>query len=329
MHGLRYERYGAPQEVLRIHEVDAPTPREGEVLVRVHAAAANPLDWHLVRGEPFLIRMMNGIRGPKDGDVGADCAGVVELVGQGVGDFVPGDEVFGYGNGSFAELTRAKAARLARKPEGLTFEQAACIPVAGVTALHALVTHGRLETGQRVLIIGAGGGIGSFAVQIAKALGADVTGVCSGAKVDFVRALGADTVVDYTSENVTTRPERYDLVVQLAGDYSLSSLRRFLAPRGTLVLAGSGAGREGGGGTFALLQGFVQARLVTRFTDHTIKMFLSSPGREHLETLAGFVERGKLTPRIEHTYPLERAAAALTEIERGHAQGKLVIAVPG
>ena len=211
MHGLRYERYGAPQEVLRIHEVDAPTPREGEVLVRVRAATANPFDWHLVRGEPFLIRMMNGIRSPKDGDVGADCAGVVELVGEGVSDFVPGDEVFGYGNGSFAELTRAKTARLARKPEGLTFEQAACIPVAGVTALHAVVTHGRLETGQRVLIIGAGGGIGSFAVQIAKALGADVTGVCSGAKVDFVRALGADDVVDYTSESVTTRPERYDL----------------------------------------------------------------------------------------------------------------------
>jgi NADPH:quinone reductase-like Zn-dependent oxidoreductase len=272
--------------------------------------------------------MMNGIRRPKGGDVGLDCAGIVELVGEGVSDFAPGDEVFGYGNGSFAELTRAKVARLARKPESLTFEQAASLPVAGGTALHALVTHGRLETGQRVLVIGAGGGVGSFAVQIAKTLGAEVTGVCSGAKVGFVRALGADHVVDYTRENVTTRPERYDLVVQLAGDYPLSALRRLLVPRGTLVLAGSGAGRDGGG-MFSVLTGFVQARLLTRFTDYTIKMFLSSTAREHLETLAGFVERAQLTPRIEHTYLLEQAAAALTEIESGHAQGKLVIAMPG
>lgn len=327
MRGLRYNRYGAPQEVLRVREVGAPTPREGEVRVRVRAAAANPADWHLVRGEPFLLRMMNGIRGPKDGDVGLDCAGVVEAVGGGVTDFVPGDEVFGHGSGSFAELTCAKAARLARKPECLTFEQAASLPVAGGTALHALVTHGRLKAGQRVLIIGAGGGVGSFAVQIAKALGAEVTGVCSGRKVDFVRALGADHVVDYTREDVTTRPERYDLVVQLAGDHSLSALRRLLAPRGTLVLAGSGAGREGGGGMLAVLQGFVLARLLTRFTEHTVKMFVSSTGREHLETLVGFVERGELTPRIEQTYPLEQAAAALVEIESGHAQGKLVVAV--
>lgn len=328
MRGLRYDRYGAPNDVLRVREVDAPTPGEGEVLVRVRAAGVNPLDWHLVRGEPFPIRMMNGIRRPKDGDVGLDCAGVVESVGEGASDFAPGDEVFGYGNGSFAELTRAKTTRLARKPERLTFEQAASLPVAGGTALHALVTHGRVEPGQRVLIIGAGGGVGSFAVQIAKALGAEVTGVCSGAKVDFVRALGADDVVDYTRESVTKRPERYELVVQLAGDYPLSALRRLLVPRGTLVLAGSGAGRDGGG-LFSALTGFVQARLLTRFTDHTIKTFLSRTAREHLETLAGFVERAQLTPRIEHAYPLEQAAVALTNIESGHAQGKFVISVLG
>jgi NADPH:quinone reductase-like Zn-dependent oxidoreductase len=326
MRALHYERYGAPRDVLRVRDVPAPTPEQGEVLVRVRAASANPVDWHLVRGEPFLIRMMNGLRGPKDGNVGLDCAGVVEAVGEGATDFAPGDTVFGYGDGSFAELTRAKVERLARKPEWLTFERAASLPVAGGTALHSLVTHGRLEAGQRVLIIGAGGGVGSFAVQVAKALGAEVTGVCSGAKVEFVRGLGADHVVDYTREDVATRPERYDLVVQLAGDHALSALRRLLTSRGTLVLAGSGAGRDFGG-MIAMLWRFVLARLLTRFTDHTVKMFLSATRREHLETLVGFVGRGELTPCIERTYPLERAADALAELESGHAQGKLVVEI--
>jgi len=329
MRGLRYDRYGAPPNVLGVREVEAPTPRVGEVVVRVRAAGVNPLDWHLVRGEPFLLRMMNGLRGPKDGDVGVDVAGVVESIGEGVDDFVPGDEIFGHGNGTFAELTRAKASRLARKPESLTFEQAASLPIAGGTALHALVTHGRLEAGQRVLIVGAGGGVGSFAVQIAKALGAEVTGVCSGAKVDFVRALGADRVVDYTRGDVMTRPERYDLVVQLAGDYPASALRRLLTPRGTLVLAGSGAGRDGSSLLLAALGGFVLSRLRTRFTDQSVKMFVSSTRRDHLETLVGFVERGELVPQVERTYSLEHAAAALTAIESGHVQGKLVVAVSG
>lgn len=327
MRAIRYDRYGPPPDVLQVREVEAPTPREGEVVVRVRAAGANPVEWHLVRGEPFLIRMMNGIRRPKDGDVGFDVAGVVEAIGEGVTDLAPGDEVFGHGNGSFAELTRAKASRLARKPESVSFEQAASVPVAGGTALHALVTHGRLEAGERVLIVGAGGGVGSFAVQLAKALGAEVTGVCSGAKAEFVRALGADHVVDYTREDVTTQPERYDLIVQLAGEQSLFALRRLLAPHGRLVLAGGGAGREGTGGTLGALGGFVLSRLLTRFTNRTVKMFLSNTSREHLETLVGFMERGQLTPSVERAYPLERAADALTEIESGHARGKLVVAV--
>ena len=302
-------------------------PREGEVLVRVRAAGANPVEWHLVRGEPFPIRMMNGLRRPKDGDVGFDVAGVVEEIGPGVTDLSPGDEVFGHGNGSFAELTRAKSSRLARKPERLSFEQAASVPVAGGTAFHALVTHGKVAAGERVLIVGAGGGVGSFAVQLAKALGAEVTAVCSGEKADYVRALGADHVVDYGREDVTKLPERYDVVIQLAGDHSLLALRRLLSPHGRLVLAGSGAGRDGTGFMLGALSGFVLSRLLTRFTDRAVKMFVSSTSREHLEALVGFVNRGELTPSVEHAYPLEQAADALTEIESGHARGKLVVAV--
>lgn len=327
MQAVRYDRYGPPAEVLEVREVEAPTPREGEVLVRVRAAGANPVEWHLVRGEPFLIRMMNGLRRPKDGDVGFDVAGVVEEIGPGVTDLRPGDEVFGHGNGSFAELTRAKSARLTRKPERLSFEQAASVPVAGGTAFHALVTHGRVEAGERVLIVGAGGGVGSFAVQLAKALGAEVTAVCSGAKADYVRTLGADHVVDYGREDVTKLPERYDVVIQLAGDHSLFALRRLLSPHGRLVLAGSGAGRDGTGFMLGALRAFVLSLLLTRFTDRTVKMFMSSTSREHLETLVEFVERGELTPSVEHAFPLEQAADALTEIESGHARGKLVVAV--
>jgi NADPH:quinone reductase-like Zn-dependent oxidoreductase len=327
MRAIRYDRYGPPREVLQVKEVAAPTPGEGEVLVRVRAAGANPVEWHLVRGEPFLIRLMNGLRRPKDGDVGFDVAGVVDAIGPGVTDFAPGDEVFGHGNGSFAELTRAKTARLARKPEVLTFEQAASVPVAGGTALHALVTHGRVEAGERVLIVGAGGGVGSFAVQLAKALGAEVTGVCGGEKTDYVRALGADHVVDYTREDVTTLPERYDVVIQLAGSDSLLALRRLLSPHGRLVLAGSGAGRDGTGFLLGALRGFVLSLLLTRFTNRGVKLFMSNTSRGHLETLVGFVERGELTPSVERAYPLEQAADALTEIESGHARGKLVVAV--
>ncbi|HKS77274.1 MAG TPA: NAD(P)-dependent alcohol dehydrogenase [Gaiellaceae bacterium] len=327
MRAIRYDRYGPPAEVLEVREVEAPTPREGEVLVRVRAAGANPVEWHLVRGEPFLIRLMNGLRRPKDGDVGFDVAGVVEEIGPGVTDFRPGDEVFGHGSGSFAELTRARSSRLARRPERLSFEQAASVPVAGGTAFHALVTHGKVEAGERVLIVGAGGGVGSFAVQLAKALGAEVTAVCSGEKTDYVRALGADRVVDYTREDVTTLPERYEVVIQLAGDHSLFALRRLLSPHGRLVLAGSGAGRDGTGFVLGALRGFVLSRLFSRFTDRAVKMFVSSTSREHLEALVGFVERGELTPSVEHAYPLEQAADALTEIESGHARGKLVVAV--
>src|SRR5262245_52051466 len=226
MQAIRFERYGAPPDVLRLEEVDAPDPGEGEVLLRVRAASANPVEWHLVRGEPFLLRLITGLRGPKDSKVGGDVAGVVEAVGAGVTGLAPGDAVFGTADGSFAELACAKVERLARKPRAITFEQAASIPVAGCTALQALRDHGRLQPVQHVLVIGAAGGVGSFAVQIAKALGAHVTAVCSTTHLDFVRRLGADTVVDYTQEEPS---DRYDLVLQIAGYASVAELRRLLA----------------------------------------------------------------------------------------------------
>ena len=324
MKALRYERYGAPSDVLRLEEVAAPEPGEGEVLVRVRAASANPLDWHFVRGEPFLVRLMAGIRRPKDANVGADVAGIVEAVGAGVTELAPGDAVFGTADGSFAELACAKVERLARKPQHVTFEQAASIPVAGCTALQALRDHGRLQPEQHVLVVGAAGGVGSFAVQIAKALGAEVTGVCSTAHLDFVRALGADTLVDYTREEPSGR---YDLVLQVAGNASVGRLRRLLTPRGTLVIVGGGTGRDRKGGTLALLTRMVVGRVVSRKNGRRVAASLTKIRTPDLAALAALVEEGKIRPAVERIYPLEQAAAALTEIESGHATGKLVVTI--
>jgi NADPH:quinone reductase-like Zn-dependent oxidoreductase len=324
MQAIECERYGAPPEVLRLAEVEAPEPGEGEVLVSVCAASANPLEWHLVRGEPFLVRLMAGIRRPKDAKVGADVAGIVEAVGPGVAGLSPGDAVFGTAAGSFAELACAKVERLARKPQAISFEQAASIPVAGCTALQALRDHGRLQPNQHVLVVGASGGVGSFAVQIAKALGAVVTGVCSTAHLDFVRALGADTVVDYTREEPSGR---YDLVLQVAGDASVGRLRRLLTPRGTLVIVGVGTGRDGKGGVRGLLARMVVGRAVSRKNGRRVATFIAKVRTPDLEVLAALVEEGQVRPAVERTYPLEQAAAALTKIESGHATGKVVITI--
>jgi NADPH:quinone reductase-like Zn-dependent oxidoreductase len=324
MRAVRFERYGAPPEVLRVEEVEAPDPGEGEVLLRVHAASANPVEWHLVRGEPFLLRLIAGLRRPKDSKVGGDVAGVVEAVGAGVTGLAPGDAVFGTADGSFAELACAKIERLVRKPQAVTFEQAASIPVAGCTALQALRDHGRLQPDQHVLVIGAAGGVGSFAVQIAKAFGADVTGVCSTAHVDFVRALGADTVVDYTREEPS---DRYDLVLQVAGDASVARLRRLLTEQGTLVLVGIGTGRDGKGGLLGPLGRMLTARLVSRRHGRRVATFIAKIRAPDLEALAALAADGRIHPAVERTYPLEHAAAALTEIEGGHTRGKLVLAI--
>ena len=320
MRALLYHRYGPPHDVLRLEDVEPPVPGDGEVLVRIQAASANPVDWHLVRGEPGLVRLIAGLRAPKDPFVGGDGAGVVEAVGPGVTSLAVGDEVFGTTLGSFSELARAKAERLAPKPARLSFDEAAAIPVAGCTALQALRDHGRIEAGQRVLVIGASGGVGSYAVEIAKSFGAHVTGVCSTANVDYVRSLGADDVVDYTRGDPTGE---YDLVVQLAGHHSLSELRRLATPRGTVVLAGHGTGREGKGGVLGPILAFPRARLASRKNGKRVAVFVAKINRADLETLGGIVN-----PRIEKTYALADAASALTEIEGGHARGKLVISVP-
>ena len=324
MQALRFERYGAPSEVLRLEEVDAPAPGDGEVLLRVCAAAANPVEWHVVRGEPFLIRLMTGLRRPKDGKVGGDVAGLVEAVGAGVTALAPGDAVFGTADGSFAELACAKVERLARKPPPVTFEQAASIPVAGCTALQALRDHGRLEPGQHLLVIGAAGGVGSFAVQIAKALGADVTASCSSANLDFVRALGADTVVDYTREEP---PGRYDVVLQAAGDASVASLRRLLTEQGTLVVVGTGTGRDGKTSALGPLTRMLVARVASRKNGNRVATFIAKIRTPDLEALAALAESGRLRPAVERTYPLQQAAAALTQIETGHTRGKLVLTI--
>jgi NADPH:quinone reductase-like Zn-dependent oxidoreductase len=324
MRAIRCARYGAPAEVLRLEEVDAPEPGEGEVLVRVHAASANPVEWHLVRGEPFLVRLMAGLRRPKDAKVGGDAAGVIEAVGAGVTGLAPGDAVFGSADGSYAELACASAERLARKPEALTFEEAASIPVAGCTALQALRDHGRLQASQRVLVIGAAGGVGSFAVQIAKAFGADVTGVCSTAHVEFVRALGADRVVDYTRQE----PDgRYDVVLQLAGYASVRQLRRLVTEQGTIVVAGTGIGRDGKSSVLGPVTRMLIARVASRKNGPRVATFIAKIRTPDLEALATLAESGQLRPAVERTYPLEQVAAAVGEIESGHTGGKLVISI--
>jgi NADPH:quinone reductase-like Zn-dependent oxidoreductase len=318
MSALVQERYGPPSEVLELRTVDTPPPREGEVRVRVHAASVNPADWHLIRGEPFLVRLIAGVRAPKDPRVGGDFAGAVEAVGPGVSSFAVGEHVFGVANGSFGELAVADADRIALKPERFTFEEAACLPIAGCTALQALCDHAQLDAGDRVLVIGAAGGVGSLAVQIAKARGARVTGVCSTPNIDFVRSLGAD-VVDYTRDEPGGT---YDVVLQLAGGSSVRRLLSLLEPRGTLVMVGSGVGRDDNGGALGPLIRMAKARLVSRRNGKRVHTFIAKIRRPDLDTLGVLV-----SPYVSRTYPLHETAAALTEIESGHVRGKLAIVI--
>ena len=317
MQALRFTRYGPPAEVLRLEDVEIPVPGEGEVRVRVHAASINPVEWHFVRGEPLLVRAIAGLRAPKDSKVGGDFAGVVDAVGSGATGFAAGDEVFGVADGALAEFACAKTDRIARKPPHMRFDEAASIGVAGSTALQALRDHAQIQPGQRVLLIGAAGGVGSFAVQIAKALGAEVTGVCSAANLDFVRSLGADHVLDYACETPTGP---YDVVLQLAGDETIGRLRRLLEPRGTLVIVGLGVGRDGAHGVVGPLARMAKARILSRKSGKRVKTFIAKIRTEDLETLAQLV-----TPHVERIYPLAETAAALAVIEGGHVRGKLAV----
>jgi NADPH:quinone reductase-like Zn-dependent oxidoreductase len=321
MKAIVYDRYGPP-DVLELREVDRPVAGDDQVLVRVHASSVNPADWHLMTGTPYIARLSGGLRKPKVQIPGIDLAGRIEAVGGNVTRFQPGDEVFGEGSKAFAEYVGVPEDKLAPKPANLTFEEAAAVPVAGVTALQGLRDKGRLEPGQSVLIIGASGGVGTFAVQLAKALGADVTGVCSTGNVDRVRSLGADQVVDYTREDFTRSGQRYDLVFQVAGTASPSDLRRVLTPKGTLVLC-SGEGGRLLGPVGRIAGALVRSRL---WRQRAVTWIANTTSKDLLD-LKELIEAGKVTPVIDRRYTLAEAPEALRYQGAGHTQGKTVITV--
>jgi NADPH:quinone reductase-like Zn-dependent oxidoreductase len=313
----------APENLFRTARIDRPTVGDGEVLVRVHAASVDRGTWHIMAGLPYPIRLAGfGVRRPKYPNPGRSLAGTVEAVGADAGGFAPGDEVYGTCNGSFAEYATVRTDQLAPKPANLTFEQAAAAPISAVTALQGLRDRGRVQPGHKVLIVGASGGVGTFAVQIAKALGAEVTGVCSTSKVDLVRSLGADHVIDYTAQDVGGG-ERYDVVLDTGGHRSLRRLRRSLTPRGTLVIVGSETDGRWLGGFDRTLR----AMLLSPFVSQKLAPLASSENAADLIVLTGLVESGQVTPVVDRTYPLEEAAAAIRHMLDGKARGKLVVSV--
>jgi NADPH:quinone reductase-like Zn-dependent oxidoreductase len=323
MKAIVQDRYGSP-DVLQLREIDRPQVGDGEVLVRVCAAGVDPGVWHLVTGLPYLVRLMGyGLRGPKLRVPGMDVAGRVEAVGRNVTRFRTGDEVFGMCSGSFAEYACTREDALAPKPANLPLEHAAAVPVSGLTALQGLRDKGRLRAGQQVLIIGAGGGVGTFAVQIAKALGAEVTGVCSTPKLETVRSIGAHHVIDYTRGDFAKTGRRYDLVLDTGGNRPLSLLRRALVPRGTLVIVGGEGGDRWIGGTDRQLR----ALLLSAFVRQRLTSFIAMMRQPDLEFLKQLIEAGKVTPVIDRTYPLGEAAEAVRHLEQGHPRGKLILTV--
>ncbi|MFF0559132.1 NAD(P)-dependent alcohol dehydrogenase [Streptomyces sp. NPDC004266] len=322
MRAWTQERYGST-DVLEFAEVERPVPGEREVLVRVHAAAVNAADWHLMRGDPYVARFALGLRRPKERIRGRDFAGVVEAVGGGVTELRPGDEVFGETPGTFAEYVCAPVASTELKPAGLGFTEAAAIPLAGNTALIGVRDLGRARPGAKVLVNGASGGVGTFAVQLAKALGAEVTGVCGPRNGQLVLGLGADRVVDYTREDFTASPDRYDLVFDLVGNRSLGELRRVLSPTGALVLSGGGVFE--GGSVFGPMGLLLKGRLLAKVSDRRLHVLTAEPRRENLAALRELAESGVIAPVIGRTYPLAEADRALRYVEEGHARAKVVL----
>ena len=319
---VRY-KYGSP-DVLELREIDKPEIGDDEVLVHVHAAGVDRGVWHLMTGLAYAIRLAGyGLRAPKNPVLGRDLAGVVETVGKNVTRFRPGDEVFGIGEGSFAEYALAREDKLASKPANLTFEQAAVVAISGLTALQGLRDHGRVEPGQEVLIIGASGGVGTFAVQLAKAFGARVTGVCSTTKMEMVRSIGADHVIDYTREDFAEGEQRYDLILDIGGNSSLARLRRTLTPEGTLVIVGGEGGGRWLGGTDRQLRAMMLSPLVGQ----KLGTFINKENHEDLIVLKELIEAGKVTPAINRTYPLAEVPEAIRYLVEGHARGKVAISV--
>ena len=328
MKAMAYTEYGPP-DVLELTEVEKPVANGDEVLLKVHAASVNPADWHLLRGTPYIARLQLGLRKPKERVLGCDVAGQVEAVGKNFNNKQPGDEVFGspfmHGFGAFAERVCVPEDLLAPKPASLSFEQAAAVPLAASTALQGLRDHGGIEPGHNVLIIGASGGVGTFAVQIAKAFDAEVSGVCSTRNVDMVRSLGADHVIDYTKEDFTRSGQKYDLIFQLAGTRSPSDCRRALTSKGTLVqISGDSDGRWIGP-----VDRIIKALVLSPFVSQKMASFTVKPNKEDLQFLKQLLEAGKLTPVIDRTYSLSETPEAIRYLENGHARGKVVITVPG
>lgn len=317
-------RYGPP-DVIRVEDVKEPVPGAAEVLIRVRAASVNPLDWHTMRGTPYLARMMGGLANPKDKRLGVDVAGEVEAIGKDVTHFKPGDAVFGMCKGAFAEFACASATAsgmsvLAVKREHLTFEQAAAIPVAAFTALQGLRDKGRIQAGHKVLINGASGGVGTFAVQLAKSFGADVTGVCGSKNVDMVRSLGADRVIDYTREDFTAKGSRYDLFLDCIGNRSLFACTRVLSPKGTYIVVSGPDGRWLGP-----VARMLKALVLSPFQSQNLVPFIAKPNKEDLAILQALIESCKVTPVIDRHYRLSEVAQAIRYLEEGHARGKVVI----
>ncbi len=323
MKAIVHDTYGAT-DVLELRDIAQPRVADGQVLVQVRAAGVSRGDWHVMTGLPYPIRLAGyGLRAPKNPVLGMDLAGVVEAVGKDVTRFSPGDEVFGIGVGAFADYALAREDKLAPKPSNLSFEQAAAVPVSGLTALQGLRDRGQVGPGQQVLVIGASGGVGTFAVQLAKAFGAKVTGVCSTTKVDLVRSLGADHVIDYSREDFADAQQRYDVILDIGGNSPLSRLRRALAPRGTLVIAGGESDGRWLGGTDRQ----VRALLLSPFVGQRLRTFICKENHEDLLVLSGLIESGDVTPAIDRTYPLRDAAQAIGYLQDGHARGKVVITV--
>jgi NADPH:quinone reductase-like Zn-dependent oxidoreductase len=323
MKAIVQDKYGSV-DVLRLRDVEIPQPGDDELLIRVHAAGLDPGVWHLMTGLPYLVRLMGfGLRRPKIRIRGMDVAGTVEAAGKNVTQFKQGDSVYGTCDGSFAEYARARAERLAPKPANLSFEQAAAVPISGITALNGLRDVGGLQPEQKVLIIGAAGGVGTYAVQLAKAFGAAVTGVCSTSKAELVRDIGAEEVIDYTREDFTKGARQFDLILDTAGRRPLSHLRRALTPQGTLVIVGG----EGGDRWLGGFQRQIFAPLRALFTEQKLMGLVSKERQQDLLTLKDLIEAGKLTPVIDKTYPLSEAPQAIRYLEQGHARGKVVLTI--
>jgi len=321
MKAIIRERYGRP-DVLELREVDRPVPTDDQVLLRVQASSVNPVEWYDVTG--FLpVRMGGGLRRPKDPTVGVDVAGRVEAVGRNVEELQPGDEVFGATSGAWAEYTCASAKNLVAKPANVSFEEAAAVPVAALTALQGLRDHGKVQSGQKVLINGASGGVGTYAVQLAKAFGAEVTGVCSPRNVEQTRSLGADRVVDYTREDFTKLDERYDLMLDIAGSRPFLEYRRVLAPKATVVLVGAKIKYRGMGP----LPYLAKTLVTSRFRSQKVTFFVAKTLKDDLAALAGLLEAGTVRSVIDRSYPLSQAADALTYLGEGHARAKVAITV--